>query len=168
MIETLVEHVYANYFPGPNKKVWMIYNRSGERLNRPLIQAPFKKGVHYVEVFHDVPVNATQEGEWVQLSTSIENEQVLCIVELPEMARASIKAGVLEVQLAEGQGSGYTVQVAFDEDSPGRRQELKLTDGKAQFQLPISMGNSKVVVRAMKGYYLADEVVLSGSLHNDR
>ena len=168
MIDTLVDHVYANYFPGPAKKVWLIYNRSGKRLNQPLIQTPFKKGAHYVEAFHDTPVNAIRTGELVQLSTAIENQQVLCIVELPEMLKASITAGVLNVQLLQAKGLSDTVQVAFGEDAAGKRRTLNLTDGKAQLPLPASAGDSKVVVRAMKGYHVADEVVLVPSLSRDK
>ena len=160
MVETLVEGLYANYFPGPRKKVWLVYNRSGARLDRPLIRTPFAAGAHYIEAFRDAPVAATREGESVLLSTPIENEQVLCIVELPEVAKAAVTARTLEMQLPAERAPKCRVEVAFGDDAPGKRQEVRLTDGKVRLPLPDAAREGRTIVRILDGYHLVDEVIL--------
>lgn len=158
MVDTLVDGVYANYFPSPGKMVWTIYNRNGKKVDQPLIEVPFRKDVRYVEVFHDTPVKAVRKDNMVQLSLPVEHNEVVCIAELPQIADAAVKANAVEVRLAKGIPSGYTLQVAFGEDLPGKRQELCFTDGRACFEMPNPA--QKTIIRVMKGYYLADEIIL--------
>jgi len=183
MIDTLVEHVYANYFPGPDKKVWTVYNRSGKKVDQPLISVPFKEGVHYIEVLNDLSVTAQRSGNRVELSVPVESEEVICIAELPNVVTAEISGECIEVTIdskytkrAAVQETAYEIfnitakaesnndislQVACGQDLPGQRQVLTIDKGKDKVKTPkIPSGTQKTIIKVMNGYYLLDEIIV--------
>jgi hypothetical protein len=184
MIDTLVEHVYANYFPGPDKKVWTIYNRSGKKVDQPLISVPFKEGVHYIEVLNDVSVTINRSGNMVELSVPVESEEVLCIVELPNVTTAEMSGDCIEVIIdskytkgpaaqenandifnitkkAEESNNDISLQIAYVQDLPGQRQVLNVEKGKNRVKTTkIPSETQKTVIKVMNGYYLLDEIVI--------
>jgi hypothetical protein len=155
-----LEGVYANYFGGASKKLWTVYNRSGKKLDQPLIEVAHKDKVRYVEVFHDEPVSVVRKGDRVQLQTPVDNEEVVCIVELPEMANVLVKGATAEIRLRAKADQGYTLHVACGDDLPGRRQMVPLKGGTAKVALPDPL-TKKTIVKVMKDYYLVDEIVLA-------
>lgn len=153
MIDTLVDHVFCNYFPGVRKNVWTIYNKSGKHLNEPLIQVPYKSGVHYIEVLNDMPVKATRNGKMVTLSAPVNDQDVVCIVEMPQTMKVIVNGETAVVQSS----AGDTLQVAYGEDSPGKRETVNLKNGKAIVKIA---ANAKTTIKLMKGYYLKDQIIL--------
>ena len=184
MIDTLVEHVYANYFPGPGKTVWTLYNRSGKKVDQPLISIPFKNGVHYIEVLNDVSVTTKRNGNRVELSVPIESEEVICIAELPNVATAEMSGECIEIIIdskytkgsavqetandifnitsnADQSSNDISLQVAYGLDLPGQRQVLTLDKGKNKVKLPKTpSGTQQTIVKVMDGYYLLDETII--------
>ncbi|MHB9070839.1 MAG: hypothetical protein ACYC54_10790 [Sedimentisphaerales bacterium] len=184
MIDTLVENVYANYFPGPNKKVWTVYNRSGKKVDQPLISVLFKEGVHYIEVLKDISVTTQRDGNSVKLSVPVENEEVICIAELPNVAVAEISDGCIEVTIdskytkktvaretandifnitekADESNKDISLQVVYGQDLPGQRQILTIDKGKDKVKTPkIPSGTQKTIIKVMNGYYLLDEIIV--------
>jgi len=159
LVDTLVDGLYANYFPGPNKRVWTLYNRTGRRLDGPLIQVPASQGVHYVEVYNDLPVKSLAVGQDLRLSAPVGNEDVICIAQLPQILVAKAKGNAIEVDATRGDARGCTLEVAYDADIPGARTSVPLTAGKATVTLPEPLP-AKAILKLMKGYYLVDETVL--------
>lgn len=152
-VDTLLEHVYANYFPGPAKTLWTLWNRSGKNLDQPLLEVPFKTGVHYVEVLNDLPVKAETNGKTVRLSVPVKDDDVICIIEVPVVIATKVTGDLIAVSVTAS--GDYTLQVAGDKDRPGNRQCVKLIGGKASLKK-----TGKTVIKLMKDYYLIDEVIV--------
>ncbi len=162
-IETLVEHVYANYFPGKTKRLWTIYNRSGKQLSeQDLLEIPAADKVHYVEVINDVAVTAQAAGNRLtRLSLPVGSEKTAVVVELPEVLKADIENGKLYVSLAEPFASQTDISIQTaraGQDLPGMRHEQKLENGQAVLDIPAGKGN--IIVKVLEGYYLLDELIL--------
>ena len=184
LVDTLVEHVYANYFPGPDKKVWTVYNRSDKKVDKPLLSVPFKKGVHYVEVLNDVPVTTHRRGNRIELSVPVESEEVICIAELPNVITTKMSGGSIEVAIdskymkgsavkqtandifnitanADASDNDISLQIAYGQDLPGQRQVLTIDKGKNKVKMPKRpSGTKKTIIKMMKDYYLLDEIVV--------
>ena len=98
-------------------------------------------------------VKAVEIGKKVRLSCPVADKDVLVIVQMPIVAEVTVAAGKANVSAPVG----CFLQVAYGEDAPGKRDIVKLQNGKASVEIAKDV---KTINKVIDGYYLKDEIIL--------
>ncbi len=150
-VKTLSGSVFANRFPGKNKTVWTLWNRSDRTFRAPSLSVPYRPGVHYFELCRDSEIQAVRSGNRVELSPEIPTDDVALAAELPQLIRCRKVQGKFEILCAEPDSRLF----AFENDSDGSGTLLHPdSSGKAVY-VPAKPG-SKVILKLMRGDELLD------------
>ncbi len=156
-VPTLKKQVFANHFPGENKQIWCIWNRSAQASEKtPLLAVPSRAGYHYVELYRDETVPVIGGGPAPTLAPN----EVGVVAELPEILECKIDSGFLHIQVRAQNPDELELEVLYDRDDYSlERRTLNSIGGHAQ--LPLPGGNSKIIVKLYQNNYLLDEVILN-------
>lgn len=82
LVETLAVGVYANQFPGEQKRLWTFYNANEHAVDAPVIQVTPRPGCHFVDIWHGREVIPDAAG---RLTLCLEAKSVGAVVELPRL-----------------------------------------------------------------------------------
>jgi hypothetical protein len=156
LVPTLQNGLQANAFPGERKRVWTLWNRTSEAIDGELLAVVPRKNVHYMEMLHDVPLDALNRNGQTIISGRLEAGEVVCIAELPPMLRASVKGETLTVHVDKYR-PGMRLAYFTGPDDQHLAKDLPLKGGSGSVQIPQS---GKVILKLIEGDYLLDQIVL--------
>lgn len=156
LVPTLQSGLQANAFPGKHKRVWTLWNRTSEAIQGELLAVAPRKNVHYMEMLHDVPLDAQSRNGQTIISGRLEAGEVICIAELPQMLRASVEGETLTVSV-DKRSPKMRVAYFTGPDDQHQASDLPLQDGSGSGQIPKS---DKVILKLIEGDYLLDQMIL--------
>ncbi len=156
LVPTLQNGLQANAFPGEHKRVWTLWNRTSEAIQGELLAVVPRKNVHYMEMLHDVPLDALNRSGQTIISGRLEAGEVICIAELPPMLRASVKGETLTVHV-NGHSPDMRLAYFTGPDDQHLAKDLPLKSGSGSAHVPKA---EKLIVKLIKGNYLLDQIVL--------
>ncbi|MSU60196.1 MAG: hypothetical protein EXS35_18835 [Pedosphaera sp.] len=159
LVPTLREGLFANAFPGERKRIWTLWNRTDKPIEGELFSIAAGKGVHYVELLHDVPLAASVKGGRTVISGNVAPNEVVCVAELPKRLNVRRDESVLRVEVRQV-GGNHRLDLVSGRDEAKNTSRVALSKGKAQVKWPDA---EKVVLKLFSDGYLLDQVVVSAS-----
>ena len=156
LIPVLEKEVFANFFPGRNKRIWCIWNRSQNTLNKPVVKIDAKDNCRYVEVYNDLPVEV-KDGA---LAPVLAPDTVGVVVEFPKVMDAAIRDGFLDLKINTPDSGDTRFTITYDaDDYTVEPLYIRPHQGKAYIQLRDDY--RKLIVKLYSGNYLIDEVIFT-------
>jgi len=165
LVPTKVANVLANKFPIDTKTIYTVYNKSGSDLaGTAILQVPRRSGYHYVELYNDsgnITVNAVGGDD--ELTFDIDDRDVLCIGQLPQIIQTSQDGDTLTITLSQSSGD-ETLAAFWNYDNSAYGFEdadiIDMTGGQGQIQLRPVFGKLILKLYDGDGQTLLDEVVI--------
>ena len=156
LIPVLEKEVFANFFPGKNKRVWCIWNRSAKAKNSPLVKIDAKADCRYVEVYADnmVPL---KEGA---LAPALGADSVGVVVEFKKRMEVKVADGFIKLKVSGQNPDALRFTLTYDQDDYSLEPlNLRTHNGEAYIQKRPDY--RKLIVKLYEGNYLVDEVVVT-------
>lgn len=98
LVPTLQEGIYANYFPGKAKNMYMLLNMGNAAYQGGLLRVKSHSSTHWVDVYNHNPLQV--DGDNIVKTDSFPANSLIAMAELPQLITARLTGDILEINCA--------------------------------------------------------------------